>query len=61
LVPERDPTAICAAIERLISDPERARRLGDRGRQIAREKFAIETSGRQLRELFQEVLASRRS
>lgn len=53
LVPERDPAAICAAMERLISDPERARRLGDRGRQIAREKFSIETSARALIALFQ--------
>ena len=55
LVPERDPAAICAAIERLISDPQRARRLGDRGRQIAREKFSIERSARQLRELFERI------
>jgi glycosyltransferase involved in cell wall biosynthesis len=53
LVPERDPAAICAAMERLISDPERARRLGDRGRQIAQEKFSIKTSARALIELFQ--------
>jgi len=53
LVPERDPAAICSAMERLISDPERARRLGDRGRQIAQEKFSIETSARALIELFQ--------
>ena len=58
LVPERDPAAICAAIERLISDPERARRLGDRGRQIAQEKFSIETSARALIELFQETQGS---
>ncbi|MEY2519461.1 MAG: hypothetical protein QOF24_1220 [Verrucomicrobiota bacterium] len=55
LVPEHDPAAICAAMERLISDPERARRLGDRGRQIAREKFSIETSGQQLRRLFEDI------
>jgi glycosyltransferase involved in cell wall biosynthesis len=55
LVPERDPGAICAALERLISDPQRARRLGDRGRQIAREKFSIEKSGRELRELFENI------
>lgn len=55
LVPERDPPAICGAIERLISDPERARRLGDRGRQIAKEKFSIETSVRQLREIFERI------
>jgi colanic acid/amylovoran biosynthesis glycosyltransferase len=52
LVPERDPAAICAAMERLIADPARARRLGDRGRQIAREKFSIETSARQLQKIF---------
>jgi colanic acid/amylovoran biosynthesis glycosyltransferase len=55
LVPERDPAAVCAAMERLISDPERARRLGDKGRQIAREKFSIETSARRLREIFEKM------
>jgi glycosyltransferase involved in cell wall biosynthesis len=55
LVPERDPAAICAALERMISDPERARRLGDRGRQIAQEKFSIERSGRELREMFERL------
>jgi glycosyltransferase involved in cell wall biosynthesis len=58
LVPERDPAAICAALERLISDPARARRLGDRGRQIAREKFSIETSARQLQRLFESIAGS---
>ena len=56
LVPERDPAAICAAMERLISDPERARRLGDRGRQIAREKFSIERSAKELQRLFESLL-----
>lgn len=55
LVPERDPAAICAAMERLVSDPARARRLGDRGRQIAREKFSIETSARELQEIFASI------
>jgi glycosyltransferase involved in cell wall biosynthesis len=52
LIPERDPAALAAALEKLLDDPERARRLGERGRQIAREKFSIETSARQLLELF---------
>jgi glycosyltransferase involved in cell wall biosynthesis len=51
-VPERDPAAIAAAIERLLEDRQQARRLGDRGREIAREKFSIETSARRLREIF---------
>ncbi len=55
LVPERDPTAICAAMERLISDPARARRLGDRGRQVAREKFSIEASALQLQGIFASI------
>ncbi|HEY2614347.1 MAG TPA: glycosyltransferase family 4 protein [Chthoniobacterales bacterium] len=52
LAPEKDPKAICAAMERLISDPIRARRMGDRGREIAREKFSIEISARQLQKIF---------
>jgi colanic acid/amylovoran biosynthesis glycosyltransferase len=55
LVPERDPEALSAAIERLISDPEQARRFGNRGREIAREKFSIEESARQLRQLFEKI------
>jgi glycosyltransferase involved in cell wall biosynthesis len=55
LVPERDPVALGAAIERLFADPEQARRFGNRGREIAREKFSIETSARQLQQLFEKV------
>lgn len=61
LVPEHDPVAICAALERLISDPVLARRLGDRGRQIAQEKFSIEGSARQLRQLFATEIPARNS
>jgi glycosyltransferase involved in cell wall biosynthesis len=53
LVPEHDPKAISAAIEYLIAHPEVARRFGDRGRAVAREKFSIETNVRSLSELFQ--------
>ena len=56
LVPERDPAALADAIEQLLADLERARRLGDNGREIAREKFSIETSARQLREIFARTL-----
>lgn len=53
LVPEHDPEAVRAAIESLIANPEQARRFGDRGREIAREKFSIEASARALRALFE--------
>jgi len=52
LVPERDPAAIASAIERLLDDPMSARNFGDRSREIAREKFSIEESVRQLRALY---------
>jgi colanic acid/amylovoran biosynthesis glycosyltransferase len=52
LVPDHEPGALAAAIEYLIANPEQARRFGDRGREIAREKFSIETSGRALCALF---------
>jgi glycosyltransferase involved in cell wall biosynthesis len=55
LVPEHDPVALCAALERMISDPDRARSLGDRGRHLAQEKFSIEVSARQLQQLFATV------
>jgi glycosyltransferase involved in cell wall biosynthesis len=55
LVPERDPGALAAAMERFIADPERARSLGNRGREIAREKFSIETSATQLQRLFESI------
>lgn len=55
LVPERDPAALSAAIEKLIDDSGRARRLGEQGRQRTREKFSIQTSTRQLRGLFDSV------
>jgi glycosyltransferase involved in cell wall biosynthesis len=55
LVAERNPTALADAIERLLENPEEARSLGDRGREIAREKFSIETSARQLQQLFETI------
>ena len=51
LVPEHDPAAICAAMERLITDPARARKFGDRGQEMAQEKFSIEANVRKLRTL----------
>ena len=51
LVPEHDPAAICAAMERHIADPARARKFGDRGQEMVREKFSIEANVRKLRTL----------
>ncbi|HEX8078326.1 MAG TPA: glycosyltransferase family 4 protein, partial [Chthoniobacterales bacterium] len=55
LVPEQDPVALADALEALMAEPDRARRLGMRGREVAREKFSIEQSAGQLRQLFGEL------
>jgi colanic acid/amylovoran biosynthesis glycosyltransferase len=44
LVAPNDSAALAAAIARLISQPAEARRLGARGRELAEEKFSIETN-----------------
>src|SRR5207237_8373825 len=51
LIREHDPAAICAAMERLIADPARARKFGDRGQEMAQEKFSIEANVRKIRTL----------
>jgi glycosyltransferase involved in cell wall biosynthesis len=40
VVPPRDPQELRAALERLLGDRELRRRLGDAGRERARERFA---------------------
>jgi glycosyltransferase involved in cell wall biosynthesis/O-antigen/teichoic acid export membrane protein len=39
LVPPEDPAALAAAIERLLRDPDEARRLGEQGRAVVADRF----------------------
>ncbi|HET6372838.1 MAG TPA: glycosyltransferase [Candidatus Polarisedimenticolia bacterium] len=57
LVPERDPAALAAAIERLISDPELRARCGREGRRIVEADFSVEATGRTLAGLFRRAVA----
>lgn len=43
LVPAGDPDSLAAAIRRLLSEPETARRLAASAQQVARERFSIQT------------------
>jgi glycosyltransferase involved in cell wall biosynthesis len=43
VVPPRDPVALRSALEELLGDPELRRRLGEAGRERARERFSWET------------------
>jgi len=44
LVPPRDPAALRAALERLLSDPDLRRRLGEAGREAAARRFSWEAA-----------------
>lgn len=52
VVPEHDPEALAAAIERLLTDGELAARLAAQARRHVEERFALERSAARLRGLF---------
>lgn len=55
LTPERQPDAFAAALDRLLSSPDEATRMGEAGRELAQQKFAVTATVRRLRR----VLTSR--
>lgn len=48
LVPPADARALASAIRELLADPERARRMGERGREKVRAEFTLSECVRQL-------------
>ncbi len=57
LVPERDPTALAAAIRRLTADRDAALALAERGRAAVRQRFDPDTNHRQVFDLYRTVAA----
>lgn len=51
LVPPQTPSALAAALEKLLADPAAAERLGQRGRRTAEAKFAVEKTTSLLKHL----------
>jgi colanic acid/amylovoran biosynthesis glycosyltransferase len=56
VVPEHDPAALAAAIERLLTDDALAGALAAAARRHVEARFALERSTRRLRELFPEAV-----
>ena len=54
----QDPDSIAAALRRLLSDPDLARRLGREGRRLIEERYDIRTVARRYEELYRKVLFS---
>ena len=55
MVPQWDPAALAAAIERLLEEPDLRVRLADRARRLVEAKFDVNRNAAQLREVFQIV------
>jgi glycosyltransferase involved in cell wall biosynthesis len=60
LVPPRDPDALAAATARLLEDADVRTALGERGRELRRELWGLETWIRRVEELYDRLLAEGR-
>ena len=60
VVPERDPAALAAAIDRLLADPDQRQALVERGRQRVGTRFAWPVIAEQTVDLFRAAVARRR-
>lgn len=59
LVAPGDPTALARAIERLLAEPEFARRLGENARREAEARFSHERMARDAGRIYESLLAAR--
>jgi glycosyltransferase involved in cell wall biosynthesis len=57
LVPYGDVAAVAASLEALLGDPARAAAFGDAGREHVRERFSSDRLIRDVRQLYDELLA----
>ncbi len=57
LVPPRDPAALAAALGELIGDPAARRRMGERGRELRRERWSLDAWAERIEALYLELLS----
>jgi glycosyltransferase involved in cell wall biosynthesis len=60
LVPKQDPEALANAIIKILSDPAKAKAMGQRGRELVETKYNWKTIVKQVVGLYQEVLAKKK-
>jgi len=60
LVPKQNPDAIADAVCQLLADPERAKAMGKRGRELVETKYNWKTIVRQVISIYEEVLAKKK-
>ncbi|MCM8812075.1 MAG: glycosyltransferase family 4 protein [Candidatus Omnitrophica bacterium] len=59
IIPEESPEALADAVKKLWYKPALRRSLAEVGHQRVRERFSLERTGRQLREIFQRSIGER--
>jgi len=59
LVPPGDPDALAAAVCELLEDEPRRRALGERGREVAEERYAWERIAGRLEEIYASLTGAR--
>jgi glycosyltransferase involved in cell wall biosynthesis len=59
IVPSENVSALSAAILRLLSDPSKAKEMGDAGRRIVVEKFTIDAMMHQITDVYSSLLEGR--
>ncbi|OGB90539.1 hypothetical protein A2625_03220 [candidate division WOR-1 bacterium RIFCSPHIGHO2_01_FULL_53_15] len=60
LVPKQDPEALANAIISVLADPEKAKAMGRRGRELVETKYSWKTIVKQVEAVYQEVLAKKK-
>jgi glycosyltransferase involved in cell wall biosynthesis len=60
LIPPRDPEALARALDRLLADPDFARRLGEQARAEVAAHYSLERLGREINQIYGELIASHR-
>jgi glycosyltransferase involved in cell wall biosynthesis len=58
IVPPRNPAALARALAECFADPARARRFGERGREIAQSRFQLDAVVDRTLAVYEDVLAS---
>jgi glycosyltransferase involved in cell wall biosynthesis len=56
LIPPRDPAALAGALTRLLADPALARQLGAKAREQVREHYSLDRLGREINEIYGELV-----
>jgi glycosyltransferase involved in cell wall biosynthesis len=55
IVPPDDEAALAGALDSLIREPERARRMGEAGRRLAREAFPVQAMVEEFADLYRDL------